>query len=279
MGQRRQVAERRADRRRLADRPHHLGQDARGWRTQRPFVGILDVDDVRFAGERALGFLGGDDADEQLHAAARAVPSRATKAPRRSKSTTRTSVSAPTAARSSVGHVGGARTAVDDPVDRRTPRALSDRSDPECQQRVDDRSRPWMKHATLTGGEHRSDLALDLGERGAEFVDVRGHHAREQPRQQEPRHGRLTRRVYVQLIEESLLRIAGQSLRAERQREHAAPPLRHRMTSDKRADRASVRYAGLDHEARCRERPATDAGPCSPPGRVRKLLGGCRNAR
>ena len=45
------------------------------------------------------------------------------------------------------------------------------------------------------------------------------------------------------------------------------------MTRHQRADRVVVAYAGLDHEAWRRERPAADARPRSPPARARQFLG------
>ena len=79
-------------------------------------------------------------------------------------------------------------------------------------------------------------------------------------------------RLLVQPAEEPLLGIPGEPLSAEGQREHAPPPLRHRVPSHQGADRSLVAHAGLDHETRRRERPAADARARSSPARVRQLL-------
>ena len=194
-----------------AHHPHHLGEDARRGGTERSFARILDVDDVRSTGEGAARLLRGDDADQQPHARACPEAPRATQAPRRSKSTTLTSVPAPAATRSRSATSGGELGAIDDPVDRGAPRALSHRSDAQRQQRVDQRRRARMKDATLLGGEHRSHLALDLGERDAELVDVARQQSGQQRGQQQPRHAGLGARRLAQLAEEALLRIPGES--------------------------------------------------------------------
>ena len=82
------------------DCPHHIGQDEWRRRTERPLGRILDVDDVGSPGHGVPRLLDRHDADQQLHAAACPAPSRAIQAPRRSKSTTRTSVAGRTTARS-----------------------------------------------------------------------------------------------------------------------------------------------------------------------------------
>ena len=48
-----------------------------------------------------------------------------------------------------------------------------------------------MKHAALLRGEYRPDLALDLGQRGAELVDVAGQQSGQERRQQQPGHAGL----------------------------------------------------------------------------------------
>ncbi len=208
---------------------------------------------------------GRDHADEQLHGPATARAS--------TVEVDHANLDVRTHRRAQPGRdVGSARSALDDPVHRRPPRALADGPDPEPVQRLDDRRRLRVKNTALLRGEHRSDLALDLGERGAELVDVLGHEPREQRGQHQARHPRLDGGpVRLQQTEKSLLSIPGQTLDPEGEGEHAPPALWHRVPSHQRAEPAAAQHAGLDHEARSGEGPGAHARALSAPGGVREL--------
>ena len=117
-----------------------------------------------------------------------------------------------------------------------------------------------MERSTLLGGEHRPDLALDLGAARRRTRRCRSRAAREQVGQQQPRHARLDGGpVVLEISEKPLLGLTREPLGPERQSEHAPPPLRHRMARHHRTDRVALAHAGLDHEAGRGERPGSDA--------------------
>ena len=172
-----------------------------------------------------------------------------------------------------LGHVGGPLGPIDDPVDRRAPRALSDRSDAQRLQRVDQRSG--------AADERRRPAGRRISIPTSRWISVSATpnssmSPASSPGSSAVSSSRDTRRLGVarlaQLTEEALLRIPGEPLDAERQREHAPPPLRHRVTGDQRADPAPVAHAGLDDEPRGRKRPAADAGARPPPARLGQLF-------
>ena len=135
-----------------------------------------------------------------------------------------------------------------------------------------------MKDAPLLGGEDRSHLALDLGQRDTELVDVAREQSGQQRAQQQARDARLGRDRIAQPTEEALLGITREPLDAEWQRQHAPPPLGDRVSRDQRADRALVGDTGLDHQPGGRKRPDADARARRPAARHRQLLRPCGDA-
>ena len=82
------------------------------------------------------------------------------------------------------------RLAADDPVDRRSPRALAGARRPAAQQRLDERARARMEAPALHRGERVADELLDARQRAAELLELALDERRQQRREHELRDGR-----------------------------------------------------------------------------------------
>ena len=147
-------------------------------RAERALGRVLDVDDVgaRRGGLARLALV--HDAHEQPH-------DRSTRAPRLSNVTSST-LPSPSSMRSiRPASSRPAGIAAHHAVDGRPPRALAGARRPGAQERLDERGGARMEATALHVGERVADQLLDVGQRGAELLELALDERRQQRRQHE----------------------------------------------------------------------------------------------